>query len=386
MKSIAKLWAFNPGHEEALLYAHKATYTPSNTIIKMRYELAHLMLFIASDEDYVYCPSPDGRSAEIIDYNGQKVNDLSTLPPLELMLWGLEPHSHRQIVDWAHSKNLILQTSHISTQYYTLAHRSSSHRYLQHLQKHYPALLPSPDIIPHRLLIEQHGANKIAAEIQAQGYKQVIIKRPYSSSGRGVMPYALPFGVQQEALFASLIKHYGEISLEPLLRRVQDYALLFWADALGVQHIGYSKFITDNKSGTAYSGSVLLADKYIAQEIEYVLGSRELLHELIQITQDYLHNELKGTYKGYIGIDMMSYRDLDGRLCLHPCVEINVRGTMGVIAHCIRKKLAVPDSSLFKLGLSSNISQETQEVQVLAAGQSTDTFAAYLLHRRKHDV
>jgi hypothetical protein len=36
-------------------------------------------------------------------------------------------------------------------------------------------------------------------------------------------------------------------------------------------------------------------------------------------------------YNGYLGIDMMLYWDENGKIALNPCVEVNLRMTMGMV-------------------------------------------------------
>lgn len=378
MKQESRLWVFNPGHEEALLHAGKASYTASKTVLTMMYELPQLMLHLASVGDYIYCPSRDGRSARLIDHHGNSISDYKGLPPLKLSLWGLEPHSLRLINTWAKGQGIALKVPDISPEYYTLAHRNACVKCLQYLHQNAPQLVPQPEIIPHRILKGEDTLDATLRLIRTQGYTRAMLKRPYSSSGRGVQPMDLPLSGEQSEVIYSLAQHYGEVSLEPLLNRQQDYALLFYADADGLRHIGYSKFVTDDKSGTAYSGNILTSDESIAEELTQVLGNKQALLDLIEYLQLFLRSELNGTYEGYIGIDMMTYRDLNGELHLHPCVEINLRCTMGVIAHRLQEGIVTPPESLFKLGLSTRLSQEGGNNLILAGGKPSDTFVAYI--------
>lgn len=376
--SIGKIWVFNPGHEEALLHAHKANYTASKTVLGMMYELPQLMQYLASEGDYIYYPSKDGCSATLVNHLGETIKRYDTLPALQLSLWALESHTIKRVMSWAKLVGITILSPDISTEYYTLAHRSSSSRFLHYLREHKPSLLPSEEIIPYRLRQESDNIQEVANIIQSQGYPRAMLKRPYSSSGRGVQPIGLPLSTEQSRQIASLIRHYGEVSLEPLLAREQDYALLFYADGSKVQHIGYSKFMTDDRAGTAYSGNLLLPDELIASELTEALGSYTALNELIATTQHYLHAELRGTYEGYIGVDIMTYRDARGKLQLHPCVEINLRCTMGIIAHHLRERLSLPSGCLFRLGLRKQIPLGHQTNRILTDKEPNSTFVAYL--------
>ena len=52
-------------------------------------------------------------------------------------------------------------------------------------------------------------------------------------------------------------------------------------------------------------------------------------------------DRLKGKYKGPLGVDMMIVKDyLAGGYFLHPCVEVNLRRTMGHVALSISSIVA----------------------------------------------
>jgi predicted ATP-grasp superfamily ATP-dependent carboligase len=50
---------------------------------------------------------------------------------------------------------------------------------------------------------------------------------------------------------------------------------------------------------------------------------------------------LGGQYEGYFGIDMMIYDD-NGTMMIAPCVEVNLRMTMGVVAHRLMERVVAP--------------------------------------------
>ena len=48
------------------------------------------------------------------------------------------------------------------------------------------------------------------------------------------------------------------------------------------------------------------------------------------------------TYAGCIGVDMLVYRQKDGSFAIHPCIEINMRYTMGMVALRLFQHYVVP--------------------------------------------
>ena len=72
-----------------------------------------------------------------------------------------------------------------------------------------------------------------------------------------------------------------------------------------------------------------------------VVPDREYLKDINRKIQVVLAQWLKGKYKGPLGVDMMIVKDyLAGGYFLHPCVEVNLRRTMGHVALSISSIVA----------------------------------------------
>ncbi|MEG2514896.1 MAG: hypothetical protein RSA92_06120, partial [Bacteroidaceae bacterium] len=124
---------------------------------------------------------------------------------------------------------------------------------------------------------------------------------------------------------------------EPLYNKVKDFAMEFRADGKGkIYFIGYSLFETDSH-GT-YKGNILASDKEIENQLSTYV-SQEQLHKLKVELVDKLSALLGATYQGYLGVDMMLCECKTApKLRIHPCVEINLRMNMGIVAHNIYER------------------------------------------------
>jgi hypothetical protein len=104
----------------------------------------------------------------------------------------------------------------------------------------------------------------------------------------------------------------------------------------------------------------------------------EALLTLINAQCTWLEEELSDSqYTGYIGIDLFFYRDGES-LRLHPCVEINLRTTMGVLAHFAYEQY-VPDGrkGVFRLERGPR-QQPSQSIIPLLLTSSEAHFSAYI--------
>lgn len=354
-----KLYVFNPGHEEALLVEPNLQYTPSRTVQMMMRELAPLMKALTEEGDYIYVPAPNIKDAYLLNHQGEKYTAVNTLKPLELCMWALEPHLMAQVVAWSKLHNITLTLPDISSSYLAFSHRDSAYKLFKYL-----LTSPLKDFFLDKLLPFwwYPDVNLDAVEEQKKildllplwsidsHEHSLIIKRPFTSSGRGVYPLNPPFNEAQVALLYKQGIKYG-ISIERKLNRQQDYAILLRVTSSKVELLGYSKFSIDDKKGTSYTGNLIIPQEDIRAELAATLGgSLEEWQLLEQTLFSYFSQHLIGKYIGYIGIDMFSYLDECGQLKLNPTVEINVRCTMGVIAFYLDKLYVAPNSqAIFQL-------------------------------------
>lgn len=104
----------------------------------------------------------------------------------------------------------------------------------------------------------------------------------------------------------------------------------FESDGRGqVRYLGLSLFHTQNG---AYTGNILASEDE-KQEMISRYVSIELLDAVREKICSYLGALYKGRYAGPFGVDMMVVRGEDEQhFLLNPCVEINLRRTMGHVA------------------------------------------------------
>lgn len=173
-----------------------------------------------------------------------------------------------------------------------------------------------------------------------RNYRHIVVKAPWSSSGRGVRFISDTLDERQEQWIRNIVKQQRCIIIEPYYNKVIDFGMEFTATPEGaIRYEGLSLFDTSNG---AYTGN-LLATENKKQEII----SRHIPVDLLDKVREKIIACLQlGDYHGPFGIDMMivtSDRTNQPPYLLHPCVEINLRRTMGHVALALHHKLN-PDS------------------------------------------
>lgn len=165
----------------------------------------------------------------------------------------------------------------------------------------------------------------------------LVVKAPWSSSGRGVR-YFLKGEQTENALnwVKNTIRLQGGVMVEPLYNKVKDFGMEFYRDSCGkVHYLGLSLFQTQNG---AYTGNILATEvvkrDMISKYVDLTLLDDVTSRLESQLTVLFSTLPLESTISNiYFGVDMMIVAKENGEgFLLHPCVEINLRRTMGHVA------------------------------------------------------
>lgn len=341
---MPRLLLFNPGHEESLRHRTRSSYTPPVTVRRMTAELYPLMTLLAQEGDYIARLSEDWRAISICTHALEVVAEPAALPPLELWLWALDPILIAHVGRLAEGIGLRLHLPKVSEAYLALSHRSATCALLAQLRGELPHAIPewlTPWwLYPTETRAEATALVEAALARFAEVYpaRELIVKRPYTSSGRGVQPYRVPLSREQvEQLVGTLQREGVGLSFEPRLNVQSEWAMLYQVTETGeVVYYGLSHFVTAGANGVAYGGNVLAAEAVLMQRLAAASHwSLDALEGLKQAHARWLSQQLSGRYVGFVGIDMLVYSDEAGHAQLHPAVEVNVRCTMGVLAHAL---------------------------------------------------
>ena len=179
-----------------------------------------------------------------------------------------------------------------------------------------------------------------------------IVKSPWSSSGRGVKEFKTgETSDKSRSFIEGTIAKQGSVIAEEKCNKTADLALEYVIDKQGEIH--YEGLSVFNTVHGAYSGNLLLPEmEKRARVTPYITD--DLMHEVSLRIKQFLAPRLRGVYRGPLGVDMMicktaqrgtdAYCDTDAQsdaeagYLLNPCVEINLRRTMGHVAIALTNK------------------------------------------------
>lgn len=157
---------------------------------------------------------------------------------------------------------------------------------------------------------------------------KLIFKSPWSSSGRGVFVADVPLAESATARLKGFLNTQGGFLVDRFYDKIMDFALEFALDAGGKAcFCGFSVFETAD--GGRYGGNVLASQESLRKMIERSAGIP--VSDLVDGVKNCLECSLGGRYSGIAGVDMLVVND-GGEVKIHPCIEVNLRMNMGVLA------------------------------------------------------
>ena len=316
---MAILHIFNPEHDIALA-SNLANFTAPHAGRQLRADLGFLPVLWAKEGDVVLVENVEHAQKASRRLRRCAGVQFASVPPQEIdgiQVWGWDKTLKAQLKRKGVAPSLLPSDAYLE-HIRLLSHRRTSARLLPLLQM-------------QGTVGESYECTKPEeVEQLLQKYGQVVMKAPWSSSGRGLRFCDAARLVNSEKLIVNnwlrnVIFRQGSIMVEPFYDKIKDFGMEFSADGQGhIHYEGLSLFHTVN--GT-YVGNILATERTKQEML-----SRYIPADFISCIREKIISLLDlGNYAGPFGIDMMIVKSPSGFL-LHPCVEINLRRTMGHVA------------------------------------------------------
>ena len=330
------MYIFNPENDLALAN-FSPHYTAPASALKMRRDLAMLPIWYASAGRLVIA---DGEA------NGRLLEQLKQMLPITSLLispsqitncsnrevkpWGWNPAIRKELMQLGLKEHILPSIEDIKV-LRNYSSRKNAVTLLEELK----------ELNPHFC-----GASYYYTDIsqllaylnEAEG--EQVLKMPLSGSGKGIVWLKGAITDKQTDWCRRIIDMQGGVVVEPVLNKVEDFAMEFEIADSGIQFVGYSLF--QSASSGAYLGNVLLSDVEIQDKLSNYIELTQLLELKSQLTTKLIN--YFSHYRGYLGVDMMVCKTDQSTYQLQPCVEVNMRMNMGIVAHRIRERFVHPNS------------------------------------------
>lgn len=333
------LHLFNPEHDLALA-ANLSNFTSPHAGRQLRADLGYLPAIWAAKDDYVlvdnveeaktaYAKLVGSLMPEASVPNFVEKHQLSRLDISRVEPWGWDLALRNSLLRYGVAPELCPSEEEIAV-IRDLSHRKTAIELLGELVDSGKGKVDGDGVIAQPKVISQLSALRSAfGNVNCQ----LVLKSPWSSSGRGVRFVDSALSDQQVRWAQNVIYRQGSVIVEPYYNKVKDFAMEFESDGCGnVTCLGLSLFHTSN--GT-YTGNILALEQEKRKMISLYIPI-DSLDDIQQKICMILGRVFDGKYQGPFGVDMMIIQspsvEKDSPYLLHPCVEINLRRTMGLVA------------------------------------------------------
>ena len=300
-----RLLLFNPEHDYALANGGKY-YSPPASIRKLASEMQLLPFIWGDHKDYIL--KTDNKlvrtdSLASVDNFKEVLTNLSSIE-----LWGWDS-AVRHRLETLGVPEILLPDLKMINKVRQLSHRRISIECNKYM---------GSDCIPEEIF------NIEDAEQFALINKGCYFKLPWSSGGRGVLATGDLNLCQIMEWVSGAIRKQGSVLAEKKINRKLDFASLWNIHKARVNFEGLSVSISDGRG--KYKGNLYGSQDKMLRHINNVVGYFST--SLIEKQKEFIVHAIAPHYKGKLGIDMIC--DKSGKI--FPCVEINLRRTMGHVA------------------------------------------------------
>ncbi len=348
------IFLFNPTGEMAIANG-TASYMPPKNLQIFERDLSIIPSYFAMENDIVLTENipPLDFIEQWLDLGLPKINylplkDLQKSKPYKFLRpWSWNPASHHKLKflkesgsnGFKSSPNFIWDQAH--KLFFSRSTTNQVQNYIcQNQNRELPIDIPQPAINIYSIEELQKWVLK---------YPKSIIKLPWSSSGRGI--HVINPDNNQPINYPWLrggFKQQGFVTAEPLLDKIFDFSFQLYLRTNGdIDFLGISYFINDSK-GHFIGGNINWP--HHESEISRFL-SKDILdgvvYKLIQAIKTVNPHQF---YEGPIGVDAIVYTDENGKLKIHPCLDINWRYNMGVVNINLSKYLQSNSIGQWKVG------------------------------------
>lgn len=330
---MPRLHLFNPENDIALAVGSD-NFTAPKAALALRNAGAALPLWYGDQGDAVLAYGINARWLDSVRERfgiGVGVFDHRSADSFEASPWGWSAAVRRDFVREGFAPDRLPDDSLIS-QWRLLSHRRTAAELCRMIapQLDFAIAPPAAEIKSSDELTRYLADNQPS-----------IIKSPWSSSGRGLIDTRRVTAAEAVRRSEGIIRRQGSVMVETAYERAADFAMLFRCADGRCQSVGLSLFTADATG--SYTGNMLAPDSRLLEILDSVYPARRII-EAGEALRKAIEQLIAPCYSGPLGVDMLIARLADGTAMLDATVELNLRMTMGFVAHSLSERFLAPGS------------------------------------------
>ena len=340
-----KLHIYNPEHDIAL-GKNDVHFTPPKAARLTRDNFSHIPVFWADEGDWILVDEPSIALSKCVNINmGTKVrfvtyNDLKKLTnddlPGKIEPWGWDKHLVHRLLKC----NPLFAPLVPSNEELENIRQMSSREFVA--KEILPQLVSKDDSFVGETITFKGSVEELCEIVKRSG--SIVLKSPWSCSGRGVKFITCELTESEKGWVRNILEEQGGLMIEPNYNNVLDFAMEFhvserlktksaestFENEAGsiVTFMGINIFETHEgkyirNMGKSNDERLNILNKYIPLSLVEIIKE-----DIINITSELFCNN---KWISHFGVDMMIVKNAENKIKVHPCVEMNLRRTMGQI-------------------------------------------------------
>jgi hypothetical protein len=386
----SNIYLFNPTCEYAIANENE-NWQPNRLLQKMEYDLSALPLFFAKKNDFVLVDKiPSLKFIELLEqlcieipnfilkHEATNNQIFTNLPKNKMLPWGWSPAAHKLLFPFKESCSVEFQQSPVFN--WMSEHREiTSRKFAIDILKHVSTKINAGYLLPSKQ-IPKICQSQTDFENAIRQWGKIMVKAPWSSSGRGLQPITkTPVHPKVWEKVLGIVKEQGYAIAEPYLNKLLDLAFLLELKKGKVEFLGISNFCTNKKGqyeGNYINGLPLETEQEIFDFVKIV--EQEIREPLVNAIEN---SNMAIFFEGVFGVDTLIYTDETGNLRINPCLEINVRHTMGLLSLQLQKLVKPGKKGMFRTFYQPGVSfhrfkleMESKFPAVIAEGKLASGF------------
>ena len=334
------LHIFNPDNDLALA-SGLDYYTAPPMAAKLGLDLQMLPAWWADDGDSILAlPSPQnaqwaehlhdifGINIDLIDKNHLQNHTFCYRP------WGWNLSLRNQLLSCSVPEEHLPQRAEIKN-WRELSHRRVTIR----IHRRISQLLGSQPYPTPQEFFSLRDVERFSLE-----HPRCFLKAPWSSSGKGIFRPTGTDNLTFSYWANGILQRQGSIIAEEAMNKTMDFAMEFRCAERKAEFIGYS--IYSNNLHNAFNYGLVANEDVLHQKLCDEIGKNgnEQINRIKAALITTLNEVVAPYYDGFLGIDMLVFLDDSEQKHINPCVEMNLRCTMGVVTSIVGKRFFHPHS------------------------------------------